>query len=77
LNSNAEFYAKHGGVHFKQNVDAAQINEFVDRLPEHLKQSMYQVCSELDKAGLNQLVGDEQWSDGNGRIGGSRTCGEE
>lgn len=47
-----EYILKYGGVKFVTNVPPQQINEFVTRLPEHKRSSLYEVAKELWDQGL-------------------------
>lgn len=69
-----DHYAKHGGVHFENLVDPAEINQFVNNLPAEKRESFFEVFTELKNAGLIRLVNDGQWADGEGEIGGSEEC---
>jgi hypothetical protein len=72
-----DFYANHGGVHFTQNVPAAQINNFVRELPGEKRDSLFEVLGELEQAGLITLHNDGQFADGSGHIGGTEGCYED
>ncbi|NLC77934.1 MAG: hypothetical protein GX750_10010 [Clostridia bacterium] len=47
-----EYYLKYGGVKFVPNVPPEQINEFVARLSEKQRSSLYEVAKELWDHGL-------------------------
>jgi len=47
-----EYILKYGGVKFVNNVPPEQINEFVARLPEQKRSSLYEVAKELWHQGL-------------------------
>lgn len=47
-----EYYLKYGGDKFVNNVPPEQINEFVARLPEQQRSSLYEVAKELWDKGL-------------------------
>lgn len=52
-------YLKFGGVSFENNVSPEEINKFVRDLPEHDKNSIFEVVSKLKNAGLiNVYEGD-------------------
>ncbi|MDS1029841.1 hypothetical protein RDV78_04895 [Bacillota bacterium LX-D] len=51
-------YLKYGGIKFKNNVPPKEINEFVARLPEEKRGSLYQVAKELTDHGLITLEGE-------------------
>lgn len=65
-----EHFARHGGVHFRTNVSPREINEFVRKLPAGKRESLFEVLSELDRAGLITVLNDHVFADGNGVIGG-------
>lgn len=67
-------YARHGGVHFKQNVSEQEINRYVKSLPEEKRESMFQVMKELEAAGMITIFNDGVLADGEGKIGGSEGC---
>ncbi|QKG85781.1 hypothetical protein GXN76_15855 [Kroppenstedtia pulmonis] len=67
-------FARHGGVHFSPNVPAEQINQFVKDLPEHQRDSFYEVLKQLSQEGLITLHNDGLFADGEGNIGGSEEC---
>ncbi|MFS8578747.1 MAG: hypothetical protein LOD88_01815 [Novibacillus thermophilus] len=69
-----EHFARHGGVHFRSNCPPEEINAFVHSLPSHKRDSLFEVLSELNEAGLITLYNDEVWADGSGNIGGSDDC---
>lgn len=48
-------YAKYGGVHFTQKAPTQDINEFVRALPSEKRDSLFEVLSELNAAGLIQI----------------------
>lgn len=47
-----EYFLKYGGVKFTSNVPPEQINEFVARLSEKQRTSLYEVAKELWDQGL-------------------------
>ncbi len=65
-----DHYARHGGVHFRNNVPPEEINRFIRRLPAGKRESLFEVLAELDKAGLITVVNDHVFADGHGVIGG-------
>lgn len=67
-------YSKHGGVHFRKNAGAEEINTYVSKLPAGKKDSLFEVLGELDKAGLISIVNDGRFADGEGRLEGSSEC---
>lgn len=69
-----ELFAKHGGVHFINQAPAEEINRFVRELPEEKRESLFEVLSALDEAGLIQIQNDGIFADGEGKIGGSSEC---
>jgi hypothetical protein len=69
-----EHYARHGGVHFHNNVPAEEINVFVRELPADKKDSLFEVMTELEHAGLITVVNDHVFTDGEGKLGGSNDC---
>lgn len=50
-----EYYLKYGGIKFTSNVSPRMINEFVSRLPEEKKTSLYLIAKELKEQGLITL----------------------
>jgi hypothetical protein len=71
---NKDHYARHGGVHFRNNVSAQEINSFVQQLSEDRKETFFEVFNELERAGLITMVNDHVFADGEGNIGGSQDC---
>jgi|GEM_PF-1230377 len=69
-----DHFARHGGVHFTNNVSPEEINDFVDSLPEDRKESMFEVLQELRDEGMIDIVDDHVFTDGEGKIGGSDDC---
>lgn len=69
-----DHFARHGGVHFKNNVPAEQINSFVKQLSEDKKENWFEVFNELETAGMITIVNDHVFADGKGKIGGSNDC---
>lgn len=47
-----EYYLKYGGVKFKNNVPPEQINQFVAKMSEQQRSSLYEVAKELCHQGL-------------------------
>ncbi len=70
MQTNHEHYARHGGVHFRNNVSPTEINNFVRKLPAGKRESLFEVLDELDKAGLITVVNDHVFADGHGVVGG-------
>lgn len=73
-NRTNDHFAKHGGVHFRNNVPAQEINQFVNKLPIDKKESFFEVLDELEQANLITIVNDHVFADGEGKIGGSDEC---
>lgn len=71
---NQDRYARHGGVHFRNNVSPQEINQFVGELPTEKKESFFEVFDELERAGLITIVNDHVFADGRGEVGGSNDC---
>jgi hypothetical protein len=72
---NNDHFARHGGVHFHNNVPPEEINLFIrDQLPEERKESIFEVLNELSQAGLITIINDHVFTDGEGNIGGSEDC---
>lgn len=65
-------YARHGGVHFRNNATAQEINNYVRKLPAGKRESLFEVLDHLDQAGLITVLNDHVYMDGNGEIGGDR-----
>ena len=61
-----EHFARHGGVHFRNNVTPQEINNFVRKLPAGKRDSLFEVLEQLDKAGLITVLNDHVFLDGNG-----------
>jgi hypothetical protein len=72
--NSVDLFAKHGGVHYRTNVPKQQINLYVRSLPEHKRQSMFQVMKELESAGMITIYNDGLFADGEGEVGGSQDC---
>ncbi|HEU4964153.1 MAG TPA: hypothetical protein VFV52_09930, partial [Bacilli bacterium] len=70
-------YARHGGVHFKQNATNQEINSFVNQLPSDKRDNLFEVLGELDSAGLIALQNDGQFADAWGRLHGTEGCYQE
>lgn len=51
-------YFKFGGVGFNAKASPSKINRFVNNLPEHKRQSLFQVAEGLKSAGLIETTGD-------------------
>lgn len=47
---------KYGGVKFRNLVPPVKINRFVNKLPKYKKDSLFEIASELQQAGLIQLL---------------------
>lgn len=72
-----DHYARHGGVHFVQHASNQEVNEYISRMPNAERDSLFEVLDQLDKAGLISIVNDGQFADGNGKLGGTEGCYEE
>lgn len=73
MNQNDHF-ARHGGVHFSNNVSPEEINQFVRQLPASKRDSLFEVLQELSQQGLITIHNDHVFADGEGFIGGSDEC---
>ncbi|GAB7387859.1 hypothetical protein BSNK01_16960 [Bacillaceae bacterium] len=69
-----DHFARHGGVHFRNNVPPEEINRFVLRLPAGKRESLFEVLQELQQAGLITVYNDGIFADGEGKVGGSDEC---
>ncbi|NLJ74046.1 MAG: hypothetical protein GX331_03545 [Firmicutes bacterium] len=49
-------HIKYGGVRFVNNASPEEINNFVRNLPEHQKDSLFEVVRLLDQEGLITLI---------------------
>lgn len=74
MNNNQDHFARHGGVHFSNNVSPEQINEFIRQLPAGKRDSLFEVLQELQDSGLITIHNDHVFTDGEGNIGGSEEC---
>lgn len=74
ISSSEEHFARHGGVHFRNNRSPQEINTFVRKLPAGKRESLFEVLQELAGAGYITLYNDELWADGEGELGGSQDC---
>lgn len=63
-------FARHGGVHFRNNASAQEINNYVRKLPAGKRESLFEVLEQLDQAGLITVLNDHVFMDGNGVVGG-------
>ncbi len=72
-----DWHAHLGGVHFTQQASTEQINQFVRRLPEQKRDSLFEVLDELNQAGLIQIKNDGQFSDPHGNLHGTTGCYED
>jgi hypothetical protein len=72
---NNDHYARHGGIHFRNNVSPQEINLYVrDQVAADKKETFFEVIDELEQAGLITVVNDHVFTDGEGKIGGSDDC---
>lgn len=69
-----DHFAKHGGVHFRNNASPQEINNFIRKLPAGKRESLFEVLDQLDKEGLITVMNDHVFTDGNGVIGGDNTA---
>ncbi|HEY8909273.1 MAG TPA: hypothetical protein VIM51_03190 [Desulfosporosinus sp.] len=53
---------KYGGVKFRNLVPPVKINRFVNRLPRIKRESLFEIASELEKAGLIDVLNDRAHS---------------
>ncbi|MGD8190397.1 hypothetical protein ACQCN2_10475 [Brevibacillus ginsengisoli] len=65
-----DHFARHGGIHFRNNVTSEEINNYVRKLPAGKRDSLFEVLDNLDKAGLITVLNDHVFTDGNGIVGG-------
>lgn len=53
---------KYGGVKFRNLVPPVKINRFVNRLPRSKRESLFEIASELQEAGLVDVLNDRTQS---------------
>ena len=53
---------KYGGTKFRNLVPPVKINRFVNRLPRDKRESLFEIASELQKAGLIDVLNDRAHS---------------
>ncbi len=53
---------KYGGVKFRNLVPPVKINRFVNRLPRNKRDSLFEIASELQHAGLIRVFNDRSQS---------------
>lgn len=53
---------KYGGVKFRNLVPPVKINRFVNLLPRHKRESLFEIASELQEAGLIDVLNDRAHS---------------
>ncbi|MDR3540579.1 MAG: hypothetical protein P4L69_06355 [Desulfosporosinus sp.] len=53
---------KYGGVKFRNLVPPVKINRFVNRLPRIKRESLFEIASELQEAGLIDVLNDRAHS---------------
>lgn len=53
---------KYGGVKFRNLVPPVKINRFVNKLPHHKKDSLFEVASELSEASLIKILNEREHS---------------
>ncbi|EHQ89945.1 hypothetical protein [Desulfosporosinus youngiae] len=53
---------KYGGVKFRNLVPPVKINRFVNSLPRHKRESLFEIASELQHAGLIRVFNDRSHS---------------
>ena len=53
---------KYGGVKFRNLVPPVKINRFVNRLPRNKRDSLFEIASELQAAGLIDVLNDRAHS---------------
>ena len=53
---------KYGGAKFKNLVPPVKINRFVNRLPRNKRESLFEIASELQEAGLIEVLNDRSQS---------------
>lgn len=70
MQANNEHFARHGGVHFRNNATPEEINNYVRKLPAGKRDSLFEVLEQLDNAGLITVLNDHVFADGNGIVGG-------
>mgnify|MGYP001367556260 CR=1 FL=1 len=69
-----EYFARHGGVHFINNVPQEEINRFIRQLPAGKRESLFEVLTILNQEGLITIKNDGLWADGEGKLNGSDEC---
>ncbi|HJV45759.1 MAG TPA: hypothetical protein VJ824_08525 [Bacillota bacterium] len=74
MDSIQDRFARHGGVHFTNNVTPQEINEFVSRLSAGKRDSLFEVLHELNEEGLITIHNDHVFTDGEGKLGGNNDC---
>lgn len=55
-------FLKYGGVEFELKVPEEEVNTFVANLPEHKRESMYEVAKELSSRGMIEIPQDAEFS---------------
>lgn len=53
---------KYGGVKVRNLVPPVKINRFVQKLPEYKRNSLFEIASELQHAGLIKVLNDREHS---------------
>lgn len=53
---------KYGGVKFRNLVPPVKINRFVNQLPRNKRDSLFEIASELETAGLIDVLNDREHS---------------
>lgn len=61
-------HAKYGGVHFTQLAPVQEINDFVRRLPENQRDSIFEVMQSLHQSGLIRVENDHDWLNPEGEV---------
>jgi len=61
-------HSRYGGVHFRQLAPVRDINDFVRKLPESKRDSIFEVMQELHTGGLIQIENDHDWLNPEGEI---------
>ncbi|MBC2723376.1 hypothetical protein [Desulfosporosinus sp.] len=53
---------KYGGVKFRNLVPPVKINRFINRLPRNKRESLFEIATELQQAGLIRVFNDRSHS---------------
>ncbi len=53
---------KYGGVKFRNLVPPVKINRFVNKLPQNKRDSLFEIASELNSAGMIEILNGREHS---------------